>query len=61
CEIFKQAGINTKVIPIKTEDYPTKAKRPKNSRLSKDTLGEFIIKFPKWEDAVVDFLKHLDY
>lgn len=61
CELFKQVGINTKVIPIKTEDYPTKAKRPKNSRLSKDTLGEFIIKFPKWEDAVVDFLKHLDY
>ena len=33
CEIFKQAGMNIKVTPIKTEDYTTKAKRPKNSRL----------------------------
>ena len=60
CEIFKQAGINTKVIPIRTEDYPTKAKRPKNSRLSKNILCEFE-KLPKWEIAVADFLKHHEH
>lgn len=37
-EIFKIANIDVKVNPIKMEDYPTKAKRPKNSRLSKLSL-----------------------
>ncbi len=35
CEIFKAAGMDVKVIPIKSDEYPTKAKRPKNSKPSK--------------------------
>jgi len=38
CEIFKQAGVNVKVNAIRTEDYPMRAKRPKNSRLSKRAI-----------------------
>ncbi|MBN2287435.1 MAG: dTDP-4-dehydrorhamnose reductase [Tissierellales bacterium] len=41
CEIFKLAGMDVKVIPIKTEDYPTRAKRPRNSRLCRDNLSIF--------------------
>lgn len=33
-EIFKEAKMNVKVIPIRTEEYPVKARRPKNSRMS---------------------------
>ncbi len=52
-EIFKLTNQNAKVIPILTSDYPTPAKRPKNSRLS---LNQFIQTFglvPRsWQEAL---------
>lgn len=57
CEIFKQAGMGVKVNPIKTVDYPTRAKRPKNSRLSKiNAIDNFNIKLKTWEDSLRRFL-----
>jgi len=56
-EIFKQANIDIKVNPIKTEEYKTLAVRPKNSRLSKKSLDEEgYSRLPNWKDAIVDFL-----
>lgn len=49
-EIFRAAGMDVKVIPIRTEDYPVKAKRPKNSRLN---VGK--IKMPDWQSAMEEF------
>lgn len=52
-EIFKLAGYSTKVIPIPTSEYPTKAKRPLNSRMSKKSLDRAGFKrLPLWQDAV---------
>ena len=58
CEIFKQAGYNTKVIPVTTEEYGlSKAKRPFNSRLDKRKLAEMgFDKLPEWQDALKRYM-----
>lgn len=59
CEIYKQAGIDIKVIPVSTEEYGISvAKRPFNSRLDKSKLDEAgFNRLPDWKDAVRRFLK----
>ena len=45
---------------IKTEDYPTAARRPWYSFLSKDKIKkEFNLRIRDWEEALVDFLNIL--
>jgi len=57
-EIFKQAGREITVEKIPTSEYPTPARRPLNSRLSKKTLDEAGFKrLPSWQNAVTRFLK----
>ena len=61
-EIYRQAGMNTKVIPVSTEEYGlSKAKRPFNSRLDKSKLIENGFKqLPSWKDALGRYLKDAD-
>lgn len=56
-EIFKTAGMDVKVIPLRTEEYPVKAKRPRNSRLSNLSLRQSKVNnLRSWERAVHVFL-----
>lgn len=56
-KIFELKGINQKVVPCTSDQYPTPAKRPHNSRLQKLVLKESgIYQMPHWEDALNDFL-----
>lgn len=61
CEIFKQAGYTTKVVPVTTEEYGlSKAARPFNSRLDKSKLVENGFKpLPTWQDALARYLKEM--
>ena len=59
CEIYRQYGLKTKVIPVTTEEYGlSKAARPFNSRLDKSKLAKagFSV-LPTWQDAVSRYLK----
>jgi dTDP-4-dehydrorhamnose reductase len=61
-EIFSQAKINCNVNFIRTEDYPTKAKRPKYSVLNN---ASFFNKYPflqnrKWQKALRECLEKLN-
>lgn len=59
-EIFQVAGKAVKVNSITTEEYPTKAVRPKNSRMSKDKLEKNgFTRLPAWQDALTRYIAEL--
>ncbi len=61
CEIFRQAGYETKVVPVSTAEYGlSKASRPFNSRLDKAKLLEKgFTPLPAWQDALARYLKEI--
>lgn len=61
CSIMEKAGLPAKVIPVPSTEYPTRAKRPLNSRLNKEKLTESgFYRLPTWEDALNRFLIELE-
>ncbi|HIZ55453.1 MAG TPA: dTDP-4-dehydrorhamnose reductase [Firmicutes bacterium] len=59
-EIFRLAGLPVKVIFIPSSEYPSKAKRPFNSRMSKDKLDQAgFNRLPDWKDALQRYLKEI--
>ncbi|MGI6057033.1 MAG: dTDP-4-dehydrorhamnose reductase [Bilifractor sp.] len=60
-EIYRQAGMNTKVTPVTTAEYGlSKAARPFNSRLDKSKLAKNGFRpLPDWKDALHRFLAEI--
>lgn len=61
CAIYKGAGLKTDVIPVSTAEYGiSKAKRPFNSRLSKEKLTiHGFDRLPDWQDALHRYIMYL--
>ena len=61
CEIYRQAGLSTKVTPVTTAEYGlSKAARPFNSRLDKSKLMQNgLTPLPTWQDALSRYLEEL--
>lgn len=60
-EIFQEANMKeVTVTPVSSEEFPVKAKRPKNSRMSKKKLVQngFSL-LPSWQDAVRRYIEEL--
>lgn len=57
-EIFRQAGLDIKVNPVSSEEFPAKAERPHNSRMDKGKLTKngFAL-LPSWQDALKRYLE----
>lgn len=57
-EIFSQAGVDVKVNPVTSGEFPAKAKRPHNSRMNKSRLTENgFTPLPAWQDALKRYLE----
>lgn len=60
-EIFRLAGKTVKVNPVPTSEYPTRAARPLNSRMSKDKLEKMgFSRLPDWHDALARYIHELE-
>lgn len=58
CEIFRQCGYTELPVPVTSEEYPAKARRPKNSRLDKSCLVQAGFSLlPDWKDALSRYLQ----
>ena len=59
-EIMKRGGKNCVIKPIPSSEYPAKAKRPLNSRLSKKCLDDIgVERLPTWQNALDRFFEEM--
>ena len=56
-DIFKAARMEVKVNHITTVEYPTKARRPMNSRMSKKCIENVFYKLPYYKKALIRYFE----
>lgn len=56
-EIYQILGLECEVRPVTTKEFPRPAKRPMNSKLSKEKLKRAGINIPEWQDALKRYLE----
>lgn len=62
CEIFKQAKMDVIVHPVDSTQFPTRAIRPKNSRMNKTELDKHgFTRLPSWQNALERYLDTLEH
>ena len=60
--IMKKSGLNCRIIPVPSSEYPTPARRPLNSRLSARSLAKAgIAPMPSVEDALDRYLSEINH
>ncbi len=66
---FAMAILNTskldqsekKMVPVTSKEYPTKAKRPRNSCLANDKIQKaFVLEFDDWKSVFLESLKNIN-
>jgi len=55
--IFKIKNINTKILPVTTDDFPRPALRPRYSVMSNKKVNELSFFMPTWQESVENYLK----
>ena len=58
--IMKEAGIACRIVPVASDAFPSPAKRPLNSRLSKISLDfASLNRLPSWKNALSRYIIEL--
>lgn len=58
--IFEEREVNVNLLPIKSENYPTLARRPAYSVMNKSKIKKNLnIKIPSWKESLIKCLKNL--
>jgi len=55
-EIVRKSGLPTTVKPVTTAEFPRPARRPAYSVLSPDSLHDYNVRMPEWQDALRRYL-----
>jgi dTDP-4-dehydrorhamnose reductase len=57
-EVIRDAEFSTRLVPVSSKTFPTKAQRPLNSVLSTDRARGLGVEMPPWRDSLRAYIQH---